>query len=158
MIKHQTGVTTVEFAIVATALFTVVFGIIELARVLYTWNTLNEMTRRATRVAVVCPINHSAIQRVALFNSATDGGASAIAPGVEPENISVEYLDEYGEVMSVPMASQVAYVRVSVVNYQHKMFIPFVPQVLSAPRFATTLPRESLGYADGESECYGTST
>lgn len=158
--RDQSGVTTVEFAIIAASLFMVVFAVIEFARVLYTWNTLNEVTRRGARVAVVCPVNHSAIQRVALLNGPGDAGGSAVVYGLTPEHIRVEYLDVLGGPIADPMAefTSIRFVRVSVVDYRHEVLIPFMPAILTAPAVATVLPRESLGVPrEGAGpECYGT--
>jgi len=44
-------VAAVEFALVALLFFTVVFGTIEFARIMYMYNTLAEVTRRAARAA-----------------------------------------------------------------------------------------------------------
>ena len=54
---RQKGVTTVEFAIIGTAFMIVLFGVIEVGRAVFTLNTLGETTRRAARIATVCPIN-----------------------------------------------------------------------------------------------------
>ena len=47
----QSGAFIVEFALLATFFFTVLFGVIELARVIYLFNTLQEVTRRAAHAA-----------------------------------------------------------------------------------------------------------
>ncbi len=53
---QQTGLATVEFAIVGLLLFVVIFGVIEFGRALFVVNTLTDGTRRAARLAVVCPV------------------------------------------------------------------------------------------------------
>jgi Flp pilus assembly protein TadG len=47
----QTGVAAVEFALVAILFFLLVFGILELARIIYMFNTLADVTRTAARAA-----------------------------------------------------------------------------------------------------------
>jgi len=47
----QSGAFAVEFALVAAFFFAVLFGVIELARVVYIFNTLQEATRRAAHAA-----------------------------------------------------------------------------------------------------------
>jgi Flp pilus assembly protein TadG len=49
--RAESGVAAVEFALVALLFFMVVFGIIELARIMYMCNTLAEVTRSAARAA-----------------------------------------------------------------------------------------------------------
>ncbi|WP_307164885.1 TadE family protein [Massilia sp. WF1] len=48
----QNGTAAVEFAILALLFFTLVFGIIEVSRLLFVYNTLQEVTRRAVAAAV----------------------------------------------------------------------------------------------------------
>lgn len=47
--RAESGVAAVEFALVALLFFMVVFGIIEIARIMYMYNTLAEVTRSAAR-------------------------------------------------------------------------------------------------------------
>ena len=42
-----------RFAILGVLFFTFVFGVIEVSRALYLWNTMTEVTRRAARAAAV---------------------------------------------------------------------------------------------------------
>ncbi len=42
-----------EFALVATLLLTLLFGVMELGRILFVWNSAQEVTRRAARDAAV---------------------------------------------------------------------------------------------------------
>lgn len=152
------GVTTVEFSIIAALFFIILLGVIEFGRALSVWNTLTEATRRGARIAVVCPVNHSAIARIAVFNDAITGGASPILPGLSPANVLVDYLDVNG----APTASfnAIRYVRVRITGYQHNLLIPFFNRLLNAPAFETTLPRESLGVprVGAGPECFGTAT
>ncbi len=155
--KHKTkGVTTVEFAIIGTLFFIVLLGVIEFGRALFVWNTLTEATRRGARIAVVCPVNHSAITRIAVFNTATTSGASPILPNLSPGNVAVDYLDRNGNPAGTFLA--IRYARVRITGYQHNMLIPFFNQLLNAPAFETTLPRESLGVPRGGAgpQCFGT--
>lgn len=47
--RKATGVFAVELAIVVLVFFTIIFGVVELARLMYVFNTLQEVTRRAAR-------------------------------------------------------------------------------------------------------------
>jgi len=57
MKKYQAGVTAVEFALVAVVFLTVVLGIMDFGRILFTWNAVAEATRLGARVSVVCDKN-----------------------------------------------------------------------------------------------------
>ncbi len=159
--RRQLGVTTVEFAIISTSLIIVLFGVIEIARVLFVWNTLSEVTRRGARVAAVCPVNHPAIGQVSIFADPTGSGTSSpVINGLTTANIGVDYLDDATNVIADPIAdfSDIAFVRVSVNNFQHTLIIPLIPVTLNAPPFSTTVPIESLGYIPDLDvrQCYGT--
>jgi Flp pilus assembly protein TadG len=152
---RQKGTTTVEFAIVATVLFTVLFGVIEVGRALFVWNTLSEGARRGARVAAVCPVDHPSIARVAILEEPLGGDVSPVVNGLSTANVQVAYLDDTG----TPTADfpEIRYVRVSISNYQHTLMIPLVGRTITAPTFSATLPAESLGYIPELDirQCYG---
>jgi Flp pilus assembly protein TadG len=140
--NQQTGLSTVEFALVAAVMFTMIFGVIEVARAFFVSSALDEATRRGARMAAVCPINDPAIFQAAAFDN-------AVLPDLDAGDIAVEYLDTAGAVVGSPAVlagfRQIRYVRVRVVGFQHQMFIPFVSALFVMPEYATVLPRESLG-------------
>lgn len=158
---RQRGMSTVEFAIVGAVFFMVLIAVIEVSRALYVWNGLTEVSRRAARVATVCPINHPAIARVAVFDSPAGAGNSPVIHGLTINEISVQYLDENGTIVGDTVGNfrDIRYVRGSIVGFQHTLLIPFVSSLLTinSPDFATTVPRESLGIPrEGASPiCFG---
>ncbi len=162
--KWQRGTTTVEFAIVGALFFLLLFGVIEMGRAMFVWNGLTEVTRRAARIAAVCPIDHGAITRVAVFDRPTGPGKSPIIGGLSAEDIDIEYLDDQGTVVADPTASfgDIRYVRATVTGYRHNFLIPFIggPLTTNVPEFSTTVPRESLGIPrEGENPiCFGTTS
>ena len=140
--NKQSGLSTVEFAIVALVLLLMIFGVIEIARAFFVTSLLDEATRRGARMAVVCPINDPAISQAAAFNN-------TLIPDLDAGDITVEYLDTAGAIVGNPVDPtgfrQIRYVRVRVVGYQHQMFIPLAAAFFVMPEYATVLPRESLG-------------
>ncbi len=157
MKKQQKGIYTVEFAIVGAVFFMILFGVIEVARALFVYNTIAEATRRGARVAAVCSAADVATaRRAAVFSVAGSGGsdASPILNGLNVSNVTVEYLDVDG----APGAAggNIRYVRVSIAGYSHTLLIPFVNATLPETVFraSTTIPGESLGYAPpGQNPC-----
>jgi Flp pilus assembly protein TadG len=141
MKKSQQGVTTVEFALIAVLAMIVLFGVIEVARALFVWNTLVEATRRGARMAVVCPVNSPAIAHATIFGG---GDASPVLSGLSTSNVKIDYLNAAGATTAA--FADMAYVQVAITGYQHTLFIPLVGQTLTVPPFSTTLPVESLGY------------
>lgn len=152
--KMQSGFATVEFAIVAVAFFTLLLGVVEVSRMLFTWNALGAITQRGARVAAVCPPNAAVVSRVAVFDKAA--GSSGLLPDFSDENLQITYLDK--TFTDTGGSFPIHYVRARIVNYSHQMAIPFISDtVLSSPDFSTTLPAESLGYIpeSGNRSCFG---
>lgn len=92
--KKESGVAAVEFAIIATIFFMVVFGIIEISRAMYIFNTLTEVTRQAARAAAnISFIDGNALdvaRKHAVFD-ALNGNLPFGSP-ITYENIRIEYL------------------------------------------------------------------
>lgn len=91
---RQAGTVAVEFALVAIIFFMVVFGTLELARVEYLLNTLEEVTRRAAIAAAnVDYTNATDLQKVksnAVFR--TSPGRLAFGDPVTDNNVTIDYL------------------------------------------------------------------
>lgn len=144
MRRFQRGLTSVEFAFVATTLVIVLFAVIEFGRLLFTYAALGEGTRRAARLAAVCPIGSPGIA-----NAATAFDLRGFNAG----NLQVQYLDANGN--ATANYANIQYVQVSVVGYNIPLEIPFIWPTLTAPSFAVTLPRESLGVSPTDVEFCG---
>lgn len=88
--RHQSGATTVEFALIAIVFLTLLLGIMEFGRMMYVWNTAQEVTRRAAREAVVrnFATQVDAVRREAVFQPGSSGTAYLPA-GVEISNVRV---------------------------------------------------------------------
>ena len=137
--RRQLGITMVEFSIVGVLLFILLFGVIELGRLLSTFATLGESTRRAARLATVCPVNDAGITNTGLF---------ANLPGFTSSNLQVQYLKDDGTVLGSPAGADynsIQYVRVQVTGYSIPLAIPLINPTITAPAFPVTLPREALG-------------
>ncbi|MDO8778828.1 MAG: pilus assembly protein [Burkholderiaceae bacterium] len=137
--SRQRGVAAVEFAIVSSLLFTVLFGVMEMGRLLWTWNAAVEATRYGARLAVVCDLNGSNIksQMISRLPSLTTG------------NIVITYLNPPAADNTCTAANCKA-VNVSLTNYTHNTIIPFVPLSLTLPPFSTTLRKEFMSSAANE--------
>lgn len=148
-LQRQSGLYVVEFALVSSVFFFILFSAIEVSRLMYTWSALGAVTQRGARVAAICPLNNANITQTAIFS---DGSGSTVIPGFTAANVSVRYLTAGGA--STSNKSDVRYVEVSIINYQHQTLIPetianFVAPLLTAPPFTTTRPAESLGTHPG---------
>jgi len=89
--RPQRGAATVEFALLAIVFFMALLGIMEFGRIMYIWNTTQEVTRHAAREAVVRDFSAAetaAIKRESIFQGGTSGAVSLPA-GVEITNATV---------------------------------------------------------------------
>jgi hypothetical protein len=154
----QHGTTTVEFALIGFLFFLVLLAVLEMGRLMFTWNSLAESTRRTARLAVVCPLDHGDIPIVGNFNRPGGSGDNRFIIRMNEANLDVDYLDSQGDETST--FTDIDFVRVRVVNYEYGTIIPGLSISLSAPTFTTTLPVESLGYIPdtGTFECFGSAS
>jgi hypothetical protein len=158
--RHQHGVAIVEFAIVALLLFILLFGILEFGRLFYVFNSVQEVTRRAAREAVVRWTSEQAVvKNLALF------GRSTLPAGAEitPDKISIDYLDVDGvllttlptspgdnitKCLSDPPTGCIAYVRVSITGATYAPMVSLFPYLsVPIPASTVTMPAESMGYS-----------
>jgi hypothetical protein len=90
----QDGLAAVEFALVSLAFFLIVFGIIEIARLMYMYNTLPEVSRRVADAAANTSFNDIAALDFARKHGIFDetNGALPFGRPVTYQNIRIEYL------------------------------------------------------------------
>jgi Flp pilus assembly protein TadG len=126
--RRVRGVAAVEFAIVSALFFTVLFGAMEMGRLLWTWNAAVEATRLGARLAVVCDIDDTTITTRMIER----------LPTLSASNVTIAYI-EPGCTAATCQA-----VQVSLTGYTHDTIIPFVPLSLTLPPFTTTLRKEFM--------------
>ncbi|PTR29703.1 TadE/TadG family type IV pilus assembly protein [Pseudomonas sp. GV085] len=150
--KNMHGTYTVEFAFIGLLVFTLLFGVVEIGRLYFTVNALDEAVRRGTRLAAVCNISDPVVLRRAIFNAATDAGNSQLIGDLATTHLTLTYLDVNGalvanpaDLVSVNGFRAIRYVRLSLQNFVFKLFIPGFGVPITLPAFRATLPRESLG-------------
>ena len=147
--RKEFGSATVELAIVGALFFWLLLAVIEVGRLMYTMNALNEVTRLGARAASVCEIQDTDIAKIATFNN---GG---LLQNLDSSNISINYLDQNGGVVANPNPAieaaylQIRFVRVSISGFNYQLLIPGIGNI-TLPTFSTTLPRESLGIVPNE--------
>lgn len=169
----QRGIAMVEFALIAPLFFLLLFGAIEFGRLLYLWNTVQEVTRHVARQAVVTDFTVTTaintIKQAALFR--TSPGALPGSGDVTDVTVRIRYLNgAFGEVNtqsltpadnvancapSPPSANCIAFVEVCVSeNADCTTGVPFRPLVgylffladVRLPPSTVRMPAESLGY------------
>lgn len=178
----QHGAATVEFGLVCLLFLPFLFAMIEYGRLMFLWNTLPEVTRRAARAAAITDFSDAAamqaLRQSALFRS--DDGPLALAPNVAAANIQVEYLwqDAAGALAKLPLLpacplanrincardphgpSCIRFVRVRLCGagagcpaLPYEPLMPLVPAPATLPPASTLAAAESLGYTPGQAPC-----
>lgn len=176
-IHRQRGATAVEFALIGMFFFTLLLGIVELGRLMYVWNTVQEVTRRAAREAVVRNFSTdvAALQHEAIFRS---GGGTVYLPAageISNAEVRISYLDVNQAVVSPAptdpadnlsacadagrTSSCIRYVRAEVcdaVNCQGVFYSPMIGFLFAIagadfrvriPISPVVMPAESLGFS-----------
>lgn len=145
----------VEFALIGGLFLTLLLGVIEIGRAMFVWNTLGEATRRAARLAAVCPINHGAVPLAALLSPPDGSTSSRFLHQMSTANVSLIYLTSTGA--QTTAYAEARFVQISVTGYTHQLMIPFLGRDITVPPFTTTLLAESLGYVPetDSRQCFG---
>lgn len=111
--QRQRGATVAEFALSVVCLFTVMFFMMEVARALYVWNTLQDATRRAAAAAALSDFSNAAtmaaIRQAAVLR--TSAGTLPLGMPVTDAHIRIDYLsltrnaDKSLSMTAIPAAS-----------------------------------------------------
>lgn len=166
--RRQRGAAAVEFALIAGVFFTLLLGIIELGRMLYLWNTVQEVTRHAAREAVVrWTTEREAIKREAIFRGGTSGAVTLPAgPELTNANISILYLSSYNpRTEASPWPDSAADNLVACLDPERsascirfveaKVSVQYVPMIglfpflaINIPASTVVMPAESMGFRE----------
>jgi len=141
--QRQRGATAVEFGLVLSLLCAVIFGVIEMGRLLWTWNAAVEATRLGARLAVVCDVDRSA-------GAPIKGRMRAMLPIITNSNITIEYMNPVDTVDPSCTNDDCKAARVRLSGVTYSTLIPFVPLSLTLPAFSTTLRKEYMSSASNQ--------
>lgn len=150
--NRQQGAAVVEFAAVVIVLFILLIAIFEFGRLMFTWNSAVEATRRGARLAVVCDLNVTQIKTQ----------MRSILPVVEVGDIDIAYRPsgcsadscQTVTVKILPQSDTAAryflplYISPSPAT-KAVGEIKIINTVWKIPEFSTTLTRESLSNGTG---------
>lgn len=132
-LSTQHGAAVVEFAFVAMIFFMLLIGIFEFGRVMFTWNSAVEATRRGARLAVVCNISNSQVK----------AQMRSILPVIADGDIQIDYFPS-GCTADTCESVTVKILPNNQTGNAFQYYIPLINSVWKIPEFSTTLTRESL--------------
>lgn len=140
--KKQLGATAVEFALILMVYLTFLLGIIDFARMLWTWNAANEATRWGARVAVVCNRGSAVVLKK----------MQTFLPQLTAANVVVDWYDAAGNISAACTFASCSAVNVRIVNLDYQWIAPVgfsnvAP--IAMPGLSTYLPREIMGQDPG---------
>ena len=105
--RHQGGVFAVEFAMLALLFFLFLFAMLELARAVYVWNMVHEITRRAARGAAVTDFSDAGALQAVRAHAVlrTTPGALPLGGGISDAYVRIDYLSQAagGALAAVPV-------------------------------------------------------
>ena len=145
-LRLENGAAIVEFAIIAVVFLTLLLGIMDFGRMLFTWNAAAEATRWGARVAVVCD---------KLTPDQIRDKMKKILPQLTNANIVIDWYNPEGVVNNACDKANCKGVEVSIYNnpanandpsnFKIQAISPFMGFVMPpVPAFPTYLPRESM--------------
>ena len=157
--KNQRGAALVELAIVSGVFFTVIFGILEFGRLLWTHNALQDAARRGARYATVRrddTAGNLAVKKMVVYGdpNANPATASPVVSGLTTSDVTVAYENYNGVQLSAK--ATVSITNASTGNYKFKFAVPLIGGTLTMPSYKTSLPGESAGYAPCDNPAVGT--
>jgi Flp pilus assembly protein TadG len=162
--QNERGTTVAEFAMVALLFFTLIFGIIEFGRLLYTHNALTDATRRGARFAVlhkgVSDADKQAVKNEVVYGpkGTYDGKGNPTSPplinGLDTTMVDVEFegVDLDGNPATpekTNFGTNLGNATVKIENYTFNLNIPVIGRALTLPAYSTTLTAESAGELPG---------
>ena len=138
--KHdEKGSTLVEYAIGASVFLLAVFAVLEFGRALWAHNALSDAARQGARYAALhLPggAEDTNIKNLVVYGT-TDGGTKPIVPGLTTSMVQITRSGDF----SVNAGT----VTVKITGYQFQFVLPFLPNSINMPEYATTLTGESAG-------------
>ena len=161
--RRQRGAALIEFALVSLLFLTMLFSIVEFARLMYVYNSLQEITRRAAREATVrwkSDADQATVKSLALFNGSTLPAGAEITSA----SITIEYLKANGTpVTSFPADAGdnlsacgdatrtdncIYSVRVSIGSVKYSPMVSLFSFLnLTVPTSSVTMHAESMGFS-----------
>lgn len=141
---------------VALLFFTLVFGIIEFGRMLYTHNALADATRRGARYAVLHPGSAAAAVKNevvygsnATFDVNGNPTSAPLISGLTTTMVEVTYegedLDNDPDTEPTSFGSNLGTATVKINGYSFNLSIPVIGRSVPMPDYATSLSAESAG-------------
>lgn len=157
--RSERGAAVAEFAVACLFFFTVLIGIIEFGRLLYTHNALTDAARRGARYATLHTEDAACVRNIVIYGEKhVDADCDPTGPplinGLDKAgvNINVAYAgadtdnDPEDDVpIDTSYGSNLGTATVTIENFTFNLGIPLLNIAISMPNYQTTMSAESAG-------------
>ena len=135
-LRAPRGAAIVEFALVVVVLVILVFGLLDLGRALWTWNSAVDAVRRGARTAAIVNIGDTGAVVAEMQNA---------FPSIDAASVTIEYSPDGHFPGAACVRGTCRYVRVAIPGYAFQPVMFFLPDTIAMPGFSATYPVEALG-------------
>jgi Flp pilus assembly protein TadG len=159
--KNEKGAAVAEFAVACLFFFTLLIGIIEFGRLLYTHNALTDAARRGARYAALHQQNVTCVRNIVIYgeknvetNCEPKSGASPLIHGLNASGVTIAVNYSGADLDNDPAdttpidtsyGTNLGTATVSIQNFTFNLGIPLLNLNLTMPNYRTTLSAESAG-------------
>lgn len=137
----ERGSTLVEFSIAASVFFVALFGVLEVSRMLWTYNAIADGVRQGARFAVLnSPGSAAAVQNVVVYGTAAPAqNAAPIVYGLTTNHVAVVY-------NNLGVRQGTVSVTVTGFSFQFLTMPSVFGTSLTFPAYQVSMPGESAGF------------
>jgi hypothetical protein len=157
--KSERGAAVAEFAVASLFFFTVLIGIIEFGRLLYTHNALTDAARRGARFATLHSQNAACVRNVVIYGEKNvDADCEPTGPplinGLTAQGVTIDVAYAGADTDNDPedetpidtsYGTNLGTATVSIQNFTFNLGIPLLNINITMPNYRTTLSAESAG-------------
>jgi hypothetical protein len=157
--KSESGAAVAEFAVASLFFFTLLIGIIEFGRLLYTHSALTDAARRGARYASLHSENAACVRKIVIYgekhvDSKCDPTGPPLVNGLDANtvNINVTYAgadtdnDPDDETpIDTSYGTNLGTATVTIENFNFTLGIPLLNLTITMPNYRTTMSAESAG-------------
>lgn len=156
--KSEKGAAVAEFAVACLFFFSVLIGIIEFGRLLYTHNALTDAARRGARYATLHQENIPCVKNIVIYgekhvNEACAPTGPPLVNGLNSEDVVIQVTYQGADTDNVEeedpidtnFGTNLGTATVAITNFRFTLGIPLLNITITMPDYRTTLSAESAG-------------
>jgi Flp pilus assembly protein TadG len=149
--RPERGQSLVEFSLILPVFILLLFGILDMGRAIYAYNTVADAAREGVRVAIVNQIQTSpdCVQDRPIQNPLTPhwsikacAAKSAVSLGIQPADVTVSYAAPPGVVLTCPPSGSptvsVGCIASVKVDYTFRAITPVIGNIVGAISMSST--------------------